>query len=59
MRDLYELEILANENELRKIAMDESLFTHMNNKPLWVIGLIDTNSKKIRLIPIFTRDARN
>ena len=56
MRDVYELEILANENEHRKIAVDESLFTHVNNKPLWVIGLIDTNSKKFRLIPSFSRD---
>ena len=50
----YKLEIFADENELRKIAVDESLFTHMDNKPLWVIGLKDTNSKIFRLISIFT-----
>ena len=56
MRDIYELKILADENEGRKIAVDENLFTHVDNK-LYVIGLIDINSKKFRLIPSFTRDA--
>jgi len=33
MRDIYELEILAYENENKKIAVDKSLFTHLDNKP--------------------------
>ena len=56
IRDKYELEILAEENNNRTIAIDESLFTHFNNRQVWVIGLIDTQSKDFRLVSSFTRD---
>ena len=29
---------------------------HMKNKQVWVVGLINTETKEFRLIPIFTRD---
>ena len=48
-KDLYILEKLANEGENRRFAIDESLFVHMNGSQIWVIGIIDTSSHKIRL----------
>ena len=57
IRDKYELEILAEENKNRTIAIEESLFTHINNRQVLVIGLIDTQSKDFRLVSSFTRDA--
>lgn len=57
LRDKYALEYLADENANRKIAIDESLFTHYENKQIWVIGMIDTNTKEFRLVPTFSRDS--
>ena len=48
---------MADENANRKIAIDESLFTHYENKQIWVIGMIDTNTKEFRLVPTFSRDS--
>lgn len=45
LRDKYALEYLADENANRKISIDESLFSHYENKQIWVIGMIDTNTK--------------
>lgn len=45
LSDKYALEYLADENVNRKIAIDESLFSHYENKQIWVISMIDTNRK--------------
>ena len=56
LKDKYELEALADENQNKKIAVDESCFTHYNNKQVWIIGLINTQTKEFRLIPSYTRN---
>ena len=57
LRDKYELEVFADENKNQKIAIDESLFTHIDKKQIWVIGLINSQTKEFRLIPSFKRDS--
>ena len=57
LRDKYELEIFDDENENQKIAIDESLFTHIDKKKIWIIGLINPQTKEFRLIPSFKRDS--
>ena len=57
LRDKYEIEDFTKENNNQKIAIDESCFTHIENKQVWVIGLINTVSKEFRLIPTFKRDS--
>lgn len=56
LRDKYCLEPLARENQLAHIAVDESLFTHLNGIQLWVIGLINIESNDIRLDIVKERD---
>ena len=48
--NVYKIEKLAYDNELKNIAIDESLFVHdYNGDQEWVIGLIDIGTKNIRL----------
>ena len=48
--DVYNLEKFADNNALKNIAVDESLFVHdYDGTQEWVIGLIDIQTKKIRL----------
>ena len=47
LRDKYELEDFPKENNNQKIAIDESYLTHIENKQVWAIGLINTETKEI------------
>lgn len=48
--NVYKIEKLAYDNELKNIAIDESLFVHdYNGQQERVIGLIDIGTKNIRL----------
>jgi len=48
--DVYNLEKFADNNGLKNIAVDESLFFHDHDGTQeWVIGLIDIQTKNIRL----------
>ena len=48
--NVYKLEKLAFDNELKNIAVNESLFVHdYNGQQEWVVGLIDIDSKNIQL----------
>ena len=49
-KDKYEYEKLAYTNELKNIAVDESLFVKdINGVQYWIIGLINVETKEIRL----------
>ena len=48
---------MSDENANRKIAIGESLFTHYENKQIWVIGMIDTNTNEFRIVPTFSRNS--
>ena len=46
--------------EVNKIfAIDQSLFIHDNNTPFWVIGAIETDSRKMRFDVINRRTSEN
>lgn len=49
LKDCYYLEKSAEFNSHARISIDESLFVHQGNKQIWVDGLINNNSRKIRL----------
>ena len=42
---------------MEAFAIDELLFVHLDNQQLWVIGIINTITKKFRLELSFTRNA--
>ena len=47
--NIYQIERLAFTNANNVIAMDESLFTHINNTQQWVVGMIHITTKNIRI----------
>ena len=49
MKDCYYLEEIAESNGHASISIDESLFAHQCQNQIWVVGLINNNSRKIRL----------
>ena len=56
IRHCYILDPLAGKNAYNHISLDESLFSHLNNKQQWVIGLINCETKDIRLEIVENRD---
>ena len=57
MKDCYYLEKIADLNEHASISIDENLFVHQGNKQIWVAGLINNTSRKIRLEILPNRNA--
>lgn len=55
-KDKYEIELLATENENKKFAVDETLITHINGHQVWLVGIINTQTKDFRLIPVYNRN---
>jgi hypothetical protein len=55
-KDKYEIELLATENERKKFAIDESLLTHIDGHQVWLVGIINTQTKDFRLIPVYNRN---
>ena len=49
IRDNYCLQLLAPKNELFHIAVDESLFTHLNGGQIWVISRFKNETNELRL----------
>ena len=45
IKKLYITKIISTLNGNNNYAIDESLFTHINNESIWVIGIVDTSNK--------------
>ena len=56
LKDKYLLEDFSIRGNTESYAVDESKFVNLNNRLLWVIGIIHTSTKKIRLEVTFERD---
>ena len=48
-KDVYNLEKLPVVEDNNKFAIDESLFTHINEEQIWVIGIINNKTFDLRL----------
>lgn len=57
LKDTYILEDISQPNEFHHFAIDESDFTKIDGSILWVIGIINTHNKLLRLQLSFNRDA--
>ena len=53
---VYILESIAKVNENAFISCDKSLFTHILDKQLWVVGLINSNTKELRMELTYSHD---
>ena len=49
MKIVYKLDRQVENNVNYIIAIDESMFAHIANQQIWIIGLISINTKKWRL----------
>ena len=49
IKDTYIIEDISVENEYATYAIDENLFVTINNNQKWIVGIINTISKKLRL----------
>ena len=56
LKGVYILENISKKNEFKNYAIDESEFVKINGVPLWVIGIINTADKIIRLEVSYNRD---
>ena len=52
----YEKDIFAEENTWGYYSADESLFTHIKGKQIWVLNIINTINKKYRISITLSRD---
>lgn len=57
IKDQYSLEEFSIAGNHDYYAVDESEFVNLNNNLLWVVGIINTRNKKIRLEVTFVRNA--
>ena len=57
MKFVYAQEFISKENVGENFSIDESLIGHVNNKQLWLIGIINNNTKEIRVEASFTRNS--
>ena len=51
----YETDIFDEENKWGYYATEESLFTPINNKQIWVLDIINTITKEFRIISTLSR----
>ena len=49
IKDCYAFEHIAEENHNASISIEEYLLTHENNSQVWVVGMINNITRKIRL----------
>lgn len=47
--DIYKIEQIAQENGNDSLSIDESLFVHLENKQIWVVGIINNRTREITL----------
>ncbi len=57
IRTNYKLDPLANRNDNHHICIDESLFSHSDGIQIWVVGMINAETKEIRLEMVDNRNA--
>ena len=57
LKDTYNLEKIISLNKNDNISVDESLFVHLNNPQIWVVGLINNNTREIQLEIVKNRSA--
>ena len=57
LKDTYDLEKITELNGYDIISIDESLFVHQNNRQIWIVRLINNNTREIRLEIVENRSA--
>jgi len=57
--DIYKIEPISTKNAQEYFIVDESEFTSLLNKPIWVIGIIYSLNKKFRIEIIEDRNSES
>lgn len=58
IRTLYQLDPLAYSDAHDIVAVDESLFSHLNDEQIWYVGLINLRTNDIRLEVVENRSSQ-
>lgn len=53
---VYQIEILGDTNNRGFFAVDESLFGHRANTQIWILGIIESSTKKFCIERTFQRN---
>ena len=48
--DVYKIEQISQEKGNDSLSIDESLFVHLENKQIWVVGIINNRTRDIKKI---------
>ena len=59
LKDEYRLNKLGNRNGTSNISIDESMFTHLNGRKIWVVGAKNNKTGKIRCDIFKNRNTEN
>ena len=57
MKILYASESISSKNKNEFFSMDESLINHKKGRQIWLLGVINNQSKEFRIEGTFNRDA--
>jgi len=57
MKILYESEAISTKNNRDYFSVDESLINHINNKKIWLLGIINNTSKEFSIEVSYNRDS--
>ena len=52
--DVYKIEQISQEKGNDSLSIDESLFVHLENKQIWVVGIINNRTRNILFITMVT-----
>ena len=53
----YQTNVLGYPNEEKYFSIDECNIISINNKSIWLLGIINNNTKNFRIEPVINRDA--
>lgn len=53
----YQTNMLCYPNEEKYFSIDECNIISINNKSIWLLGIINNNTKNFRIEPVINRDA--
>lgn len=54
---IYQTDILGDLNTREFFCVEESLFSHKQNKQIWLLGIINNSTKEFRIEGTYSRDA--
>ena len=58
MKIVYTNESICEANKNQYFSVDESLINHIDNKQVWLLGIINNSTKDFKIEPSYSRDSQ-